>query len=53
VLVAVATHVEGFRTVVELLIPFAFHAGVSIAGLQMIRASKLYGATELTRQAAE
>ena len=37
VLVAVATHVKGFTTLVGLLPAFAFHALASVLGLQLLR----------------
>jgi hypothetical protein len=36
-MVAVATHVKGFTTLVGLLPAFAFHAVASVLGLQLLR----------------
>jgi len=43
VIVAVATHVKGFDTMVGLLPAFAFHAVFSIIGLQLVRAAARRG----------
>lgn len=42
-IVAVATHAQGFDTFAGLLPAFAFHAVCSVAGLQVVRAGNRYG----------
>ena len=44
-MVAVATHVKGFTTLVGLLPAFAFHAVASILGLQLLRLAARRGMT--------
>ena len=41
--VAVATDVEGFRTLGELVVPIAIHAVLSSAGMQMLVSAKKLG----------
>lgn len=42
-MVAVATHVKGFTTLVGLLPAFAFHVVASVLGLQLLRVAARRG----------